>query len=160
VRGSEEAPSQKFTRRRFTPDEIDRLWSVYTQNHMQYLSSKQIKVLSEELDRTDQSINGKLRALIAAHRGVPVEQALDNAFTATEDARIWEAYTTQVADSYRSEGSVVAALAREMHRSSSEVQYRLLWLKDQQNHHGPPAPAHSSNKVNTYIQTPLCYWYS
>jgi len=124
--------SKSRIRRTINEKHLDRIWSAYVQNHMQYLSREQVQATARELDRSEDSIQYHLRKMIAAHRNVPVEDALNDAFSNSEDARIWSSYTRNVDSAHFNEGKIVASLSHELHRTAEDVHNRLQWLKAQQ----------------------------
>ncbi len=127
--------SKSRIRRTINEKHLDRIWSVYVQNHMQYLSREQIQATARELDRSENTILYHLRKMIAAHRNVPVEDALNGAFTTSEHTRIWSSYTRNLDSVHFNEGKIIASLSHELHRTAEDVHSRLQWLKAHQSQH-------------------------
>eukprot|EP01032_Pedospumella_encystans_P008436 gene8436-10015_t len=127
--------SKTRIRRTINEKHLDRIWSVYVQNHMQYLSRDQIQATARELDRSEDSIQYHLRKMIAAHRNVPVEDALNDAFTKSDDKRIWSSYLRNVDGDHIDERKIVTSLSQDLHRTAEDVHNRLQWLKAKQSQH-------------------------
>ena len=127
--------SKTRIRRTINEKHLDRIWSVYVQNHMQYLSRDQIQATARELDRSEDSIQYHLRKMIAAHRNVPVEDALNDAFTKSDDKRIWSSYMRNVDGDHIDERKIVTSLSQDLHRTAEDVHNRLQWLKAKQSQH-------------------------
>lgn len=125
-----------------TSDEKEYIWSIYVKNDKQFFTQLHAKEIGLTLHRRASTVLSILQTMIDADsdRNKSTEK-----FSIYEDERILNSYTSGLADSYNSEGTIISALSKELDRSNQEIRSRLRYLKE----HNPQRSNYAQNRPYT-----------
>lgn len=133
IKDEHTTPASKTHVRKDKPTAEDQghIWSVYTSNDRQFFTQHHAKKIGLTLHRRAATVLSTLQTLIDADLDHP---DTNHRYSPLEDEKILARYTNDLADSYNSEGAIIADLSKELGRSSQEIRSRLRYLKA----HSPP----------------------
>lgn len=140
IKGEPDAFITQARVRKDGPSHEDRayIWSMYTSNDRQFFTQHHAKEIGLIIHRRAATVLSTLQKLIDAD---PDSHDSSLRFSVLEDEKILSRYTTDLADSYNSEGAIIADLSKELSRSNKEIRSRLRYLKEHNPQRGKRAPA-------------------